>query len=225
MPIKAFPDPHLAGPEGVVAVGGDLHPDSLILAYRNGIFPWPVGDDPLVWFSPEPRGVLKFENLHVPKRLERERRTTRLRLTIDADFEGVIRGCAHVHAQRSEEGTWILPEIIDAYVELHKSGHAHSAEAFEGERLVGGIYGVDVDGAFAAESMFYVEPDASKLAFLHLVDHLKRHGLDWIDVQVMTPHMERFGARPIHRDQFLEMLAETRARGLVLFPVQGPRHR
>ncbi|MBI2837066.1 MAG: leucyl/phenylalanyl-tRNA--protein transferase [Acidobacteria bacterium] len=217
MPITRFPDPRSASPEGVVAVGGDLHPDSLMLAYRNGIFPWPVGDYPLVWFSPEIRGVLQLANLHVPQRLARLRRNTRLRLGFDGDFDGVIRACARVHSSRDEAGTWILPTIIDAYCELHRAGHAHSVEAWDGDRLVGGLYGVDVDGAFAAESMFYTEPGASKLALLHLLDHLSSRGLEWIDIQVMTPHMERFGATPLPRDSFLELLAATRARGLRLF--------
>ncbi len=218
MPIIRFPDPRSAGPEGIVAVGGDLHPDSLLLAYRNGIFPWPIDDDPLVWFSPEIRGILNFSDLHIPRRLSGIRRTISLTFTIDADFEGVIRSCAGVHGEQKEEGTWILPEMIHAYCAFHRRGHAHSVEAWHGLRLVGGIYGVDAGGAFSAESMFYIEPNASKLALLHLIDHLQSRGLDWMDIQVMTPHMERFGATPMPRDHFLELLSSTLSRGLELFP-------
>jgi len=217
MPVKEFPDPRGGGYEGIVAMGGDLHPESLLLAYRSGIFPWPIGDYPYVWVSPEKRGILRFADIHVPRRLARLRRTTHLRFTTDANFRGVIRACAAVHSREGSEGTWILPEIIDAYVHLHRAGHAHSVEAWNGERLVGGIYGVDADGAFAGESMFYTEPNASKLALFHLIDHLSSRGLDWMDIQMLTPHMERLGAREVPRDEFLELLAETRSRGLSLF--------
>jgi len=216
MPIAQFPDPLTASPEGIVAVGGDLHPDSLLQAYRQGIFPWPVPGLPMLWFCPEERGILDFAELHVPRSLRRERRRTGLRLTIDAAFPHVIRGCAET-PRPGQSGTWITREIIVAYTRLHRMGIAHSVEAWNGERLVGGVYGVDIDGAFAAESMFYREPNASKLALLHLIDHLRSRGLDWIDVQVLTPHLERLGARAVPRDVFLRKLENTRARGLKLF--------
>ena len=217
MPVSAFPDPCSANPEGVVAIGGDLHPESLLLAYRQGIFPWPVEGLPLLWFSPAERGVLEFAHLHVARSLARARKRTALRFTIDAAFAAVIRACADT-PRPAQNGTWITPQIVAAYTRLHRMGIAHSVEAWNGARLVGGIYGVDVDGAFAAESMFYHEPYASKLALLYLVDHLRRHGLDWLDIQVLTPHLARLGARPLPRDEFLEKLRRTRARGLCLFP-------
>ncbi|MCW5893188.1 MAG: leucyl/phenylalanyl-tRNA--protein transferase [bacterium] len=217
MPVRRFPDPRSANPEGVVAIGGDLHPDTLRLAYRQGIFPWPARGLPLLWFSPPARGMLDFADLHLPRSLVRARAKTRFRCTIDRAFPEVIAGCAST-PRPDQEGTWITPDIHMAYVRLHELGTAHSAEAWDGDRLVGGIYGVDVDGAFAAESMFYHEPYASKLALLHLIDHLRSAGLDWLDIQVLTPHMERFGARAVPRDAFLLRLAATRARGLVLFP-------
>ncbi len=216
MPVSEFPDPRSANPEGVVAVGGDLHPDSLLLAYRQGIFPWPVEGLPLLWFSPAERGVLEFAHLHISRSLARARKHTALRFTIDAAFTAVIRACADT-PRPGQDGTWITPQIVAAYTRLHRLGIAHSVEAWNGTRLVGGVYGVDVDGAFAAESMFYHEPYASKLALLHLVDHLLRHGLDWLDIQVLTPHLTRLGARPMPRDEFLEKLRRTRARGLRLF--------
>ena len=173
MPVKRFPDPRQATEDGIVALGGDLHPDSLTLAYSQGIFPWPVKGLPLAWFCPEERAILDFNELHIPRSLVKARKNTTFRFTIDQAFEPVIRACAEV---RREEGTWITEEMIEAYIDYHREGHAHSVEAWEGSRLVGGIYGVDAGGAFAGESMFYLEPNASKLALLHLVDHLRRAG-------------------------------------------------
>jgi len=217
MPVLEFPDPSTANPEGVVAIGGDLHPDSLRLAYRQGIFPWPVQGLPLLWFCPAERGVLEFTRLHVPRSLRYARTHTTLRFTIDGAFAQVICACADT-ARPGQDGTWITPQIVAAYTRLHRLGVAHSVEAWNGTRLAGGIYGVDVDGAFAAESMFYREPNASKLALLHLIDHLHRRGLDWLDTQVLTPHVVRLGARAIPRDEFLRKLRHTRARRLRLFP-------
>jgi leucyl/phenylalanyl-tRNA--protein transferase len=218
MALIRFPDPRHASPEGLVAIGGNLRTSTLLEAYRRGIFPWPIEGYPLTWFSPPERALLFFDELHVPRSLARERRRTTLRFTIDADFASVIRACAQA-ARPGEEGTWINDAMIDAYCELHRRGHAHSVEAWDDEdgALVGGIYGVDADGAFAGESMFYTRPNASKLALLHLVEHLSARGLEWMDVQVMSPHMERLGARNVTRDEFLERLAETRGRGLKLF--------
>lgn len=213
MPVTRFPDPRSADADGIVAVGGDLHPQSLLLAYRQGIFPWPVEGLPMLWFCPAERAILRFEDLHVPRSLDYARRRSTLRFTVDAAFEQVIRGCAR-SPRPGQEGTWITPDIIRSYVRFHDLGHAHSVEAWSGEELVGGIYGVDVDGAFCAESMFYRAPNASKLSLLHLIEVLRRGGLDWLDVQVMTPHMKRLGATTIGRDEFLEQLRRSRARGL-----------
>jgi leucyl/phenylalanyl-tRNA--protein transferase len=205
------------GQDDIVAVGGELAPDTLLLAYRNGIFPWPVEGLPLLWFCPRERAILELRALHVGRSLARERRRTTLRFTADAAFPGVIRACA-LAPRPGQDATWITAEMVDAYVRLHRLGIAHSIEAWRGDTLVGGVYGVEVDGAFAAESMFHREPYASKLALLQLVDHVAARGLDWIDIQVMTPHLERLGARSIPRAAFLDRLAETRARGLRLFP-------
>jgi leucyl/phenylalanyl-tRNA--protein transferase len=216
MPVAEFPDPRSANRDGIVAVGGDLHPRSLLLAYRQGIFPWPVEGFPLLWFCPAERGVLEFRELHLPRSLARARRQTLLRFSVDTAFAEVIRACAAT-PRPGQDGTWITPQIIAAYIRLHRMGITHSIEAWRGERLVGAIYGVEVDGAFAAESMFYHEPDASKLALLHLIEHLRARGLDWLDIQVLTPHLARLGAKAIPRDAFLEKLRRTRARGLRLF--------
>ena len=205
------------GQDDIVAVGGELDPETIVFAYRSGVFPWPVEGLPLLWFCPRERAILEVEALHVGRSLARERRRTTLRFTIDAAFPAVIAACAAA-PRPGQDGTWITPGIVAAYTRLHRLGIAHSVEAWRGDALVAGMYGVEVDGAFAAESMFHREPNASKLALLRLVDHVAARGLDWIDVQVMTPHLERLGARAIPRPVFLERLARTRARGLRLFP-------
>jgi leucyl/phenylalanyl-tRNA---protein transferase len=213
MAIVQFPDPRTASPEGIVAIGGDLHPESILAAYRQGIFPWPVEKLPLLWFSPPERGILEFANLHIPRSLEQARRRTGFRFTIDRAFAPVITACAETR-RPGQHGTWITPAVVAAYTRLHRMGIAHSAEAWDGERLVGGVYGVDIDGAFAAESMFYTDANASKLALLHLIERLAAAGLDWVDIQTLTPHMERLGARAVAREGFLVMLQKTRERGL-----------
>jgi leucyl/phenylalanyl-tRNA--protein transferase len=216
MGLIHFPNPKDAGDDGLVAVGGDLRPATLLEAYRGGIFPWPIKNWPLTWFSPKERAILEFDRLHVPRSLARERRRTNFTFTIDRDFRGVIESCARV-PRAHEEGTWITPAMVKAYCELHALGHAHSVEAWEGGRLVGGLYGVDAGGAFAGESMFHVRPNASKLALLHLVEHLNARGLDWLDIQMLTPHMSALGAREVARDIFLERLERTLGRELRLF--------
>jgi leucyl/phenylalanyl-tRNA--protein transferase len=216
MALVRFPDPRSSTPEGVVAYGGRPDPDLLVEAYSHGIFPWPVEGYPLLWFCPPQRAILFFDELHVPRSLARERRRTRLRFTLDQAFERVIASCASV-GRAHEAGTWITPEMIRGYTELHRRGRAHSVEAWEGDELVGGLYGVDAGGAFAGESMFRLRPNASKLALLFLIEHLKARGLDWLDVQVMTPHIGALGARLVSRDSFLERLARTQRRGLKLF--------
>ena len=217
MPILQFPDPRETGPEGVVAAGGDLHPDSLRLAYRQGIFPWPHPGLPLLWFCPPRRAILDFSRLHVGHRLARIRRTSRLTFTRDAAFERVIAACRGAK-RPGQAGTWITPAMERAYCRLHRDGDAHSVEAWdENGQLVGGVYGVDAGGAFGGESMFHTQPNASKLALLFLVDHLAARGADFMDIQMLTPHMEALGAVEIPRDEFLARLRKIRASGRSLF--------
>ena len=217
VPVLEFPDPRQTDEDGLLALGGDLHPETLLAAYRQGIFPWPHPGLPLAWFSPPERGIVELSKVRINKTLEKARRKTRLRFTIDQAFPKVIEACSKV-PRPGQDGTWITRPMLRAYTELHRLGHAHSIEAWNptGE-LVGGIYGVDPGGAFAAESMFYSEPYASKLALLHLLDHLRARGLEWIDIQVMTPHMEALGAELISRERFLDRLAESLSRRLRLF--------
>ena len=216
MSLIDFPDPALASYEGIVALGGALTTANLLEAYRRGIFPWPVEGWPLLWFCPGERAILEFENLHIPRRLGRLRRLSAFRFTFNQNFRGVITECARVK-RAGEVGTWITPQMHRAYCELHRLGRAHSVEVWEGDSLVGGLYGVDAEGSFAGESMFHLRPNASKLALLHLIDHLRGRGLDWMDIQVLTPHMEALGASLISRDEFLLKLEATRARRLKLF--------
>ncbi len=202
--------------DDIVAVGGTLEPRAVLEAYRRGVFPWPCEGLPLLWFCPRQRAVLDFARLHIGRSLGRARRQSGLQFTIDAAFGQVIRACATA-PRADQEGTWITPEVIACYEELHRLGHAHSAEAWQGDELVGGIYGIDAGGAFSGESMFHRRANASKLALLHLVEHLATNGADWIDVQVMTPHVERLGARLIPRRMFLARLGEALRGGSRLF--------
>ena len=192
--------------EGIVALQGDLSVNNLLRAYRRGIFPWPFDEDIIPWFCPERRGILSFAELHIPRRLERIRRQQEFRFTIDQAFDQVIEACATVE-RKHEAGTWITQRMIAAYCDLHRAGHAHSVETWSGDSLVGGLYGVDAGGAFAGESMFSYQSNASKLALLFLIDHLKERGLDWMDIQVMTPHMAALGAKEIERSDFLRKLS------------------
>jgi len=200
--------------DDIVAVGGELEPSVLVEAYRRGVFPWPIeGLDILPWFCPKERAILDFSLIHVSRSLRRELRRTTLRKTVDTCFERVIERCAEV-PRPGQDGTWITPEILSAYGALHELGYAHSVEVWDGEALVGGIYGVCVDGIFSAESMFHIADNASKIALFHLVDHLAAAGCDWMDIQVMTPHMKALGAIVVPRRAFLDRVAATRARGL-----------
>ncbi|HEV8137351.1 MAG TPA: leucyl/phenylalanyl-tRNA--protein transferase [Pyrinomonadaceae bacterium] len=202
--------------DGIVALGGPLTTTNLLRAYCSGIFPWPINEHIVPWCCPEERGILEFKDLHISRSLARTRRKTTFDFTIDQSFLQVITSCAMVE-RKFESGTWITPQMIAAYNELHKAGHAHSVEVWEGTELVGGVYGVDGCGSFSGESMFTFRPNASKLALLYLIEHLKSRGLDWIDIQMLTPHMEAMGASTIPRDRFLGKLAATQQRKLVLF--------
>jgi leucyl/phenylalanyl-tRNA--protein transferase len=202
--------------DGIVALGGPLTATNLLRAYCSGIFPWPINEHIVPWCCPEERGILEFKDLHISRSLARTRRKTTFDFTIDQSFLQVITSCAMVE-RKFESGTWITPQMIAAYNELHKAGHAHSVEVWKGTELVGGVYGVDGCGSFSGESMFTFRPNASKLALLYLIEHLKSRGLDWIDIQMLTPHMEAMGASTIPRDRFLGKLAATQQRKLVLF--------
>ncbi len=216
-----FRDPNSAPFEGIVAFGGKLSTMNLVRAYRRGIFPWPIDEYLLPWFCPEKRAILDFNDLHIPRRLARVQRLTAFRFTIDQSFEDVIVCCATI-GRKGESGTWITPQMIDAYCELHQKGHAHSVEVWEGNTLVGGLYGVDAGGAFSGESMFSYRSNASKLALLSLIEHLQKRGLDWIDIQMMSEHMAALGAKNIDRSEFLQRLSIAQKRNLALFRRDKP---
>jgi leucyl/phenylalanyl-tRNA--protein transferase len=213
--MSRFPDPRYTRGD-VVALGEDFRVETLRDAYRHGIFPWPHEELPLPWFSPRWRTVIFFDELHVGRSLRRAQRRDGLTYSIDRAFGAVIKGCAHT-PRAEDTGTWIGPDIIEAYMNLHRAGDAHSVEVWREGTLAGGLYGVDAGGVFTGESMFHRETDASKLALLHLIEHLRTRGATWIDCQVTTPHMAALGAREVRRNQFLDMLAEQQSRGLSLF--------
>ena len=200
-----FPDPReavSAGPyEGLVAVGGDFRPDRLLLAYRSGLFPWTA--DPITWWCPNPRGILPLGGIHVPRSLGRVLRQGRYRVTRDRAFRAVIEACATVR----RPGSWISPQFVEAYSRLHELGHAHSVECWQGETLVGGVYGVATGGLFAGESMFHRADDASKVALHHLHEHLVERGYRLFDIQMLTPVTTALGGQEIPREVYLELLA------------------
>ncbi len=201
----AFPPPELADETGLLAVGGGLEPERLLLAYASGIFPWYSEDQPILWHAPDPRMVLLSSELHINRSLRKSLAKTDLRVTLDQAFSQVMRRCAE--AERPEQyGTWITDEMHVAYASLHELGFAHSCEAWRGDTLVGGLYGVSIGDVFFGESMFADESDASKIAFVRLVQQLEAWGIELIDCQVHTDHLERFGAREWIRDQFQEAL-------------------
>jgi leucyl/phenylalanyl-tRNA--protein transferase len=203
-----FPPPQLAEDSGVLAVGGDLSEERLILAYSSGIFPWPHEDLPLLWHSPDPRTVLVPSELHVGRSLEKQMRRGLYEVRLDTAFRQVMRGCS-TKERPNQDGTWITDEMIAGYVALHRRGLAHSIEAWREGELVGGLYGVSLGGAFFGESMFAEAPDASKVAFATLVRQLDRWGFDFVDCQVHTEHLERFGAVEWSRTRFLAALKKA----------------
>jgi leucyl/phenylalanyl-tRNA---protein transferase len=219
-----FPDPRRAPRrlDGLLAVGGDLSPQRLLLAYRSGIFPWSA--NPITWWSPDPRAVLDLERLHVSSSLQKtlkrcvwqgasEPSSGRILFEVTANraFGEVVKNCASAR----EEGNWITPELVRAYVRLHEAGQAHSVECWEGGRMAGGIYGVAVGGLFAGESMFHRASNASKVALWFLVSRLRRNGFCLFDLQMLTPLTERLGGRWIPREEYLERLAAAVAKRVV----------
>jgi leucyl/phenylalanyl-tRNA--protein transferase len=203
-----FPSPHLADAEGLVAIGGDLSVPRLLLAYRSGVFPWTV--DPITWWSPEPRAIFELDGFRVSRSLSRVIRKGVLRPTVDRAFRQVMQCCAAPAPDRGS--TWISPEFIEAYTELHQQGHAHSLECWQDRQLVGGVYGVAVGGFFAGESMFHRVSDASKVALFHLIEHLRKRGFVLFDIQMLTPITEQLGGVTIPRAEYLCRLAEATAK-------------
>ena len=220
MPEFEWPSPDPADDLGLVALDYNLTAERLISAYRHGIFPWPDSSpfSPIPWVCPPRRAILEFDRLHVPRNLRKSQRAlATLRFTIDQAFEAVIAACA-ASFRPGQRGTWITPAMAGAYITLHRLGHAHSVEAWSGDELVGGLYGVSAAGVFTGESMFHRIDDASKLCVLHLIEHLRGKGSTWIDIQQLTRHFALLGAHEITREEFLGKLATERRAAKALFP-------
>lgn len=206
-PSKYFPPVESSDADGLLAFGGKLSPDWLLDAYSHGIFPWPVFDGALLlaWWSPNPRAVLEFDDLHVSRRLQRTLRGGKFEVTCNTDFSMVIHNCATAQDRQGE--TWLVPQMIEVYEQLHHLGHAHSVEVWHEGQLAGGTYGLAMGATFSAESMFYHVTDASKVAVVYLVNQLRRRGFRMLDIQQLTDHTARMGAREIPRRQYLHRLA------------------
>ena len=212
MPIAQFPPVDEADETGLLGIGGDVSVPSLLLAYRSGIFPWPIlEDDVLAWFAPPERSILFLDEFHIPRTLAKEKKKSSFHFTIDKAFSTVIEECSRAQNRfdsrgRRQKGTWITSELVTGYKSFHEAGFSHSVECWNGTELVGGLYGVSVGGMFAGESMFYKAPNASKLSLVFLVEFLKERSVAWIDCQVMTPLFESFGARDIAREKYMRLL-------------------
>jgi leucyl/phenylalanyl-tRNA--protein transferase len=200
-----FPDPELAEEDGLLAIGGDLSVPRLLAAYMKGVFPWT--SDPITWWSPDPRAIFELDRFHVPRSLAKLVRKGVFQITINKAFQQVIEGCAEPRPGR--EDTWITPQFIEAYTQLHKAGHAHSVECWQDGRLVGGIYGVAIGGFFAGESMFHRVPNASKVALHALVEHLRLRHFELFDIQMVTPVTRLLGAIEIPRTEYLQRLRKA----------------
>jgi len=196
--------PESADGFGLVGIGGDLHPDRLLAAYRQGVFPMYEEGEPICWWSPDPRAIFELDAVHFSRRLMRTVRSGRFQITFNQDFQAVMRGCAD-----RPEGTWITPDMLEAYYRLHRLGNAHSVEVWRCGQLVGGVYGVAVGGLFAGESMFHTERDASKVGLVHLFDRLQSCGFDLFDTQILNDHTAQLGAHEIPRTEYLERLREA----------------
>jgi leucyl/phenylalanyl-tRNA--protein transferase len=218
LPLIKFPNPRSAGEDGLLCFGGDLEVATLLQAYGNGIFPWPQEGLPLLWFSPFERGVLDFERLHWSRRFLRSLKAgapegenkgaAKFKVTFNQAFSKVIAECALV-PRSHETGTWILPDMEEAYVRFHEAGYAHSVECWQNDELVGGLYGVYVDGVFSGESMFYKASDASKRCLFALTAKLQENGVRWMDIQMVTPVLEKIGGHLISRDDYLARLEKA----------------
>ncbi|MBF0491717.1 MAG: leucyl/phenylalanyl-tRNA--protein transferase [Deltaproteobacteria bacterium] len=202
-----FPPVEWAARDGLLAMGGNLELETLLSAYQHGIFPWPSSDGFLLWFSPPKRAILEFSEFHFPKRLKQYLKKTAFEFRVNTNFKAVVEACARSKNRKKGEGTWILPEMVEAYSKLHEAGYAISFEAYNAaDKLVGGLYGVKIANYFAGESMFYRESFASQFVMLQTVNYLASLGFTWMDVQVLNPHLQKFGVKEIKRALFLEKL-------------------
>ncbi len=208
LPLFPAPELALAEPNGLLAFGGDLSVERLLSAYREGIFPWFGEDEPLLWWSPDPRGILELADFNISRSFARFLRRHPYRVTLNHEFDAVVDACASV--PRADNGTWITDKMVDAYGALHRAGHGHSVEVWDGDELIGGLYGVAIGRVFCGESMFHRRTNASKLAMYHLVQHLRAYQFAFIDCQMLTPHLASLGATSLSREVFLQRLRKAR---------------
>ena len=206
MAIISFPPLEIANEDGLLAFGGDLEVSSLLMAYKKGIFPWPISEEyPLAWFSPDPRGILKYEDLKISSSLKKILKQKRFEVKFNNDFPSVILGCRETHSKNNRT-TWITEEIIQGYINLFFANHAFSVETYLNGKLVGGIYGVHIGGYFSGESMFHTESNASKVALVSLMEHLQKFKIGWIDTQTVSPFIKTMGGINIPRITYLKIL-------------------
>jgi leucyl/phenylalanyl-tRNA--protein transferase len=209
MAIVDFPPVETADEHGLLALGGDLEIDSLLLAYSRGIFPWPISEDyPLAWFSPNPRGILLYDKLHLSKSFRKFLKHNPYEIKFNTNFESVILNCARVK-RHHQESTWITDDIVTAYIELYRAGYAYSVETYLDDRLVGGVYGVCINNFFSGESMFHTEDNASKVALVSLLHTLHQREIGWLDTQMVTPVVQSLGGIEIEREIYLKMLTKS----------------
>ena len=210
MAIVNFPPVNIADENGLLAIGGDLEIPSLILAYQRGIFPWPISEDtPLAWFCPDPRGVLEYKDMHLPSSLKKLINKNKYEIRFNTNFEAIIMNCAKV-PRKNQTTTWITQQVIDGYINLFKEGYAYSCETYLNDRLVGGVYGVSIDGIVTGESMYYLEPNASKVALVAIMEKINSAGIEWLDTQMVTPVVETLGGKEIPRDEFIDRLKKRK---------------
>ena len=215
MAILRFPPIDTAQEDGMLAIGGDLETPSLLMAYSQGIFPWPISEEyPLVWFSPDPRGVLYYNNFHVSKSFKKTLKRDDYKITFNQAFDEVMKECANHSNRKNQDSTWITNEMLDSFSKLHKQKNAYSVEVWSDKKeLIGGLYGVIIGHYITGESMFYRQTDASKLALYYLMEHLNTKGISWIDTQMVTPVIENLGGIEISRDEFIKMLKTSIGQG------------
>jgi leucyl/phenylalanyl-tRNA--protein transferase len=208
MPI-IFPPIESASPEGLLAIGGNLDTETLLTAYSQGIFPWPISkESPLTWFSPDPRGIVYVEDFHISKSFTKFLKNNSLEVRFNTNFEEVLNNCAST-VRKHEAGTWITQEILDGYINLFNAGYAYSVEVYNSKNLVGGLYGVTIGNFISGESMFHKESSASKLALYALISVLKHNNIEWLDTQMVTPVIESMGGTEVDRDIFLDELSKV----------------
>lgn len=209
MAILEFPPIDSADENGLIGVGGDLETESLLLAYSQGIFPWPISKEyPIAWFSPDPRGILFYNNLHLSKSFKKFLNNHHYEIKFNHNFESVILNCSRIK-RAHENSTWITDEIINAYIDFHRKGFAYSVEVYAKDKMVGGLYGVNINNYFCGESMFHAEDNTSKLALYTLMSFLNQKNIGWLDTQMVTPVVKNMGGIYIDRKDFIVLLTNA----------------